>query len=130
MSSFAFDSQFWLSGGRALAAVNSSHQLQLLTGVTTSSGLTTGDAGDDERYSLLRKIRLRFAPGYAPSSATVTTFTKSVEGDGLTLRATGTLSDGKFDVLQSGRWHRASFTFAGDVRLLAYGAVLVPQGVA
>lgn len=127
---YSFDSQFWLSGGRALAVVNSSHQLQLLTGVTISSGLTTGDAGDDERYSLLRKIRLRFAPGYAPTSATVTTFTKSVEGDGLTLRATGTLSDGKFDVLQSGRWHRASFTFAGDVRLLAYGAVLVPQGVA
>lgn len=130
LSGYSFDSQFWILEGRVLAAINSSHQLQALNGPTASSWLTTGDAGDDERYSLLRKIRLRFAPAYAPASASVLSYSKAVEGDALTLRASGNLADGKFDLLQSGRWHRATFNFTGDVRLLALGAVLVPQGVA
>ena len=128
LSAYSFDSQYWLAGGRALSVINTSHQLQLLTGQTVSSGFTTGDAGDDDQVSLLSKIRLKFAPGYKPTTATVQTYTKMTEGDSLTSRATGSLNDGKFDVLQSGRFHRAAFTFGGDVRVLGLGAVLVPEG--
>lgn len=130
LSAYSFDSQFWLTGGRALSAFNTSHQLQLLNGTTGTSGYTTGDAGDDDVVSLLSKIRLRFAPGYKPAAASVETFYKMTEGDSLTSGSAGTLNDGKFDVLQSARYHRAAFTFTGDVRVLAMGAVLTPQGSA
>lgn len=131
LSSYSFDSQFWLVGGRALSIVNTSHQLQMLTGVSASSSFTTGDAGDDDRYSLLSKIRIRFAPGYAPTTATATTYAKATEGAPLTISNSGlVLNDGKFDALQSARYHRAKFDFTGDVRVLAIGAVLTPQGVA
>ena len=129
LSSYAFDSQFWLSGGRALSIVDTSHQLQLMTGVSTSSSFTTGDAGDDETTSLLTKIRLRFAPNYAPTTATCNTYVKMTEGAALTSVNTGVaINDGKFDVLQDGRFHRATFNFTGDVRVLGVGAVLIPQG--
>jgi hypothetical protein len=128
LSSYSFDSQFWLAGGRVLAAVNTSHQLQNLSGVAGSSGFTTGDAGDDDTVSLLSKIRVRFAPGYTPTTASVQTFNKMTEGAGLTNGASGSINDGKFDVLQSARYHRAAFTFTGDVRVLAIGAQLSPQG--
>ena len=128
LSSYSFDAQYWLTGGRALSAVNGSHQLQLLSGVSESSGFTTGDAGDDDAVSLLSKIRIRFAPGYKPTTATVNTYTKMTEGDTLTLAATGTINDGKFDVLQSARFHRADFAFTGDNRVLGIGAVLTPEG--
>lgn len=128
LSGYSFDSQFWLSGGKALSAVNTSHQLQLLTGVCGSSSFTTGDAGDDEQYSLLSKIRIRYAPGYAPTSASVQTYTKATEGDSLTAANSGTINDGKFDVLQDGRFHRAAFAFTGDVRVIGMGAVLTPTG--
>ena len=128
LSSYSFDSQFWLSGGRALSVFNTSHQIQLLTGATGASSFTTGDAGDDEAYSLLSKIRLRFSPGYKPTTATVQTSYKATVGDALTDGASGSLSDGKFDVLQSSRWHRARFAFTGDYRLLAIGATITPQG--
>jgi len=128
LSSYSFDSQFWLSGGRSLAVVNTSHQLQSMTGVSSSSTMTTGDAGDDDRVSMLSKIRLRFAPGYTPTTASVSTYTKMNGGDSLTLAATSSISDGRFDVLQSGRWHRAAFSFTGDVRIVGIGAVLTPEG--
>ena len=129
LSGYSFDSQFWLAGGRALSTINTSHQLQLLTGVSSSSSFTTGDAGDDDRVSLLSRIRLRYAPGYSPASATVSTFTKMVEGDALVSVVSGAvMNDGKFDVLQSGRFHRATFNFTGDVRVLAMGAVITPEG--
>lgn len=125
---YVFDSQFWLSGARALSIVNDSHQLQLMTGSTTSSGFTTGDVGDDEATSLLRKIRIRFAPGYQPT-ASVQMYSKQVEGDSLTTRGSGTMTDGKIDVLQSARFHRASFTFTGPARVLAVGMDLKAGGI-
>lgn len=128
LSAYSFDSQYWLAGGRALSVFNSSHQLQLVTGVSSSSSFDTGDAGDDETTSLLSKIRIRFAPGYSPGTGSVSTFTKMTEGDSLNLRNTGTINDGKFDVLQDGRFHRASFSFTGDVRVIGVGAVLTPMG--
>jgi hypothetical protein len=129
LSSYTFDSQFWLVGGRSPSVVDTTHQLVLMTGVSTSSSFTTGDAGDDESTSLLSKIRLRFAPGYAPTTATVSTFTKMTEGSALTpVNSTVAINDGKFDVLQEGRFHRATFNFTGDVRVLGVGAVLTKTG--
>lgn len=130
LSAYSFDSQFWLSGGRALTVFDTAHQLKLLTGVSTSSSYTTGDMGDDEGVSLLSKIRVRFAPGYAPASATAQVFSKMTEGAGLTTGSTHTLNDGKFDVLQAARFHRATISMTGDVRVLAMGAVLKPMGTA
>ena len=128
LSSYSFDSQFWLAGGRALSIVNTSHQIQLMTGNSASSGFTTGDVGDDDTVSLLSKIRVRFAPGYKPATATAQVFNKMTEGDSLTSGPSGTLNDGKFDVLQSARFHRAAFTFTGNVRVLSVGAEIKPQG--
>jgi hypothetical protein len=122
-----FDSQFWLAGGQALAAFNASHQLQNLTGSSASSGFTTGDAGDDDQYSLLTGIRLRFAPGYKPTTASVQTYHKATSGDGYTTGPTATLNDGRFDVMTEDRWHKAAFSFTGPVRVTA-GRAAVDRG--
>jgi len=127
LSAYSFDSQFWSAGGRAFSAFNTSHQLQLMTGVSGTTGFTTGDAGNDDVVSLLSRIRLRFEPGYSPSTSSVTTYYKMTEGGSLTTGQTGTIDDGKFDVLQSARFHRAGFTFTGDVRVTGMGAVLTPE---
>ena len=129
LSGYSFDSQFWLAGGRSLSIFNTSHQLQSVTGATGASSFTTGDAGDDEGVTLLSKIRLRFAPGYKPTTATVTTYTKMNEGDDLTSVGTSNIDNGKFDVLQSARWHRATFSFTGNVRVLGIQPELTPDGL-
>lgn len=128
LASFSFDSQFWLAGGRSLAAFNSSHQLQSITGPSSTSAMTTGDVGDDDVVTLLTAIRLRFAPGYKPASANVQTFTKMELGASPAAASTSSINEGRFDVLDSGRWHSASFTFTGDHRIMAMGATLTPEG--
>ncbi len=120
LTEYAFDSQFWLAGSRSLSIVNTSHQLQMMTGQTVTSGFTTGDIGDDETVSLLRKIRLRYAPGFGPTTS-VQCYSKQVAGDGLTTGPTATMSDGKLDVLQAARYHRLDFTFTGPVKVISIG---------
>jgi hypothetical protein len=128
LSGYSFDSQFWLAGGRGLGIVNTSHQIQMMNGACATSGFTTGDAGDDDVVSTMRKIRLRFAPGYTPSTASVQMYTKMNVGDGLTPMSNVTMVNGKFDVLQSARYHRGAFTFTGDNRVLGLGADITPDG--
>jgi len=128
LSSYSFDSQFWLIGGRSLAAFNGSHQLQSLTGPSATSSMTSGDVGDDETVTRATRIRLRFAPGYKPVSATVQTFTKMQLGDSLAAASSSVMNDGKFDVMDSSRWHRAAFSFNGDHRVMAMDATLIPEG--
>jgi hypothetical protein len=88
--------------------------------------LTTGDFGDDDRYSLLRRVRPRYAD--APDSASMTAYYKQDAGDAVTTGETVDANDGKFDVLQSARWHRVKFEFTGDVETTGYTADLVPEG--
>jgi hypothetical protein len=128
LPNIAFDSQFWLSGGQALSAFNTSHQVQFLTGTSVSSSFTTGDVGDDEAVSLCSGVRLRYAQGYAPTSATVQMSYKMNSGDSPTAGPSGTVLDGKFDVMQSARWHRAKVDFTGPVRVTGASATVKPAG--
>ena len=127
LESYSFDSQYWLTGGRALS-VFSGNQIQTLTGVSDTSSMVTGDAGDDDQTTLLSMIRLRFAPSSKPTTANVQVFGKMESGDSLIPGPTSFMSDGKFDVLQSSRFHRASFTFTGDYKAIGLGAVLQREG--
>jgi hypothetical protein len=124
-----YNSQFWLAGGQALAVVSSSHRLQLLSGNPVNSSFTTGDVGDDEKLSCLHQIRLRYSQGYKPDTATVRLYYKMDSGDDVTQGITGDMLDGKFDVLQTARWHRAKFTFTGAVRVAGIDARTRPAGL-
>lgn len=121
-----FDSQFWLTGGRAVSTFNTSHQLQIMTGTSTSSSFTTGEVGDDDQVSMLTKIRLRYAT--APSSATAQVSYQMNSGSGFTVGATGSMNDGKFDARQTARWHKAKFDFTGAVKVTGMHAEFKPAG--
>ncbi len=121
-----FDSQFWLAGGRSLAAISTTHQLNSITGACATASFTTGDLGDDDQVTLLDKVRLRFQQN--PTTSTVTGLYKMNEGDALTTGATTTLADGKYDMRQSARFHRARFAFTGDFKTNAIRPHIVKTG--
>ncbi len=58
----------------------------------------------------------------------VETFTKQESADPYVSASTASASDGKFDVLDSARWHKAKFSFTGDHKVTAIGAALIPEG--
>lgn len=120
------DSQYWLSGGRSMSVFNSDNQLVSLSGDSQTSSFETGDAGDDDRFVLLQGLRLRFST--SPQSATVQTLRRMNSGDPYLVGATGVLQDGKFDVLQSARWHRARVAFVGPVAVTHIRPHYKPEG--
>ncbi len=125
----AYDSQFWLSGGRSLAVFDTSHQLCTITGNAHNSSMTTGDYGDDAAVTRLQRVRLRYAAGKGPEAATVRTFAKMNSGEDFVQKSTGTMTSGKFDVRQTGRWHRVKVNFTGDVKVIGATADYVQAGV-
>ena len=112
------DSQYWSAGGQAPAYFDAAHQLVSLTGNAGAASFTTGDLGDDDAVTLIERARVRFVQ--APQAASATGFTKMNEGDALQGGAAGAINDGKFDLRQSGRFHRVRFDFAGPWRATAF----------
>ena len=125
----SYDSQYWFSGGQSLSVFNTSNQLQLVIGTAGASSFSTGDAGDDDAVSLLKNLRLRFAAGFSPATASVTTLSKMSSGDAYIAAVTGTMNDGKFDTLRAARWHKATFNFTGAVKVTHIKPTMTPAGM-
>lgn len=126
LPSISFDSQFWLSGGQNSAYFDSSHTLQSRSGTSASSSFTTGDMGDDDMVSMLDRFRVRFS--LSPSTASATGYLKQNEGDALTTGAMNAINDGKFDLRQSGRYHRVKVSMTGDNKVTGFAPKLIPAG--
>jgi hypothetical protein len=124
----SYNSQFWLSGGSVLSIFNASNQLQSITGTPGASSFTTGDGGDDDTVTLLTQVKLRYAAGKKPTTATGTAFRKMNSGDSYISGLSNAINDGKFDLIQSARWHRAKFDFTGACQVTGIKPKLMPQG--
>lgn len=121
-----WDSQAWQASGKTLAVFNTSHSLQSLTGASTGGSITTGDVGDDAAVSYANGAKLRFLR--TPTAGTVSGSTKQALGDTLVVSSSGVYADGKFDVRQSGRWHRFAFTLTGPFEALGFDVSLRQAG--
>lgn len=97
------------------AIFDTSNTLKTLTGVSATSSITTGDIGDDQQLSMLKRAVPRFTT--APTTCTMTNSYKMASGDALTMDQTVSLVTGKLDVMRDARWHRLQFNFTGDVEL-------------
>ena len=126
LPSVGFDSPFWANGARVLSIFDSSNQLRSYTAESTGSSLTTGEVGDDDAVSRLQQIRLRY--GQAPASATAQAQHMANSGGTFLPGASGAMNDGKFDVLRAARWHKATVTFTGPVRVTHINATFKAAG--
>ena len=120
------DSQYWLAGGQVPAYFNTSHQLVSINGATGASSVTTGDMGDDDTLSVLDRFRMRYVT--SPATAVATGFCKINEGDALTAGAANAINDGKFDLRQTGRFHRVRIDMTGSHKETAYAGKPKPTG--
>jgi hypothetical protein len=122
----SYNSPLWTASTEIPAVFNGSNVLQTLSGVAAASSLTTGEIGDDDRYLVLRKVRLRYSD--SPNAASMTHYYAANPGGAYTTGTTSSIDDGKFDVLKSARWHRLRWDFAGDVEVAGYTVDVQPQG--
>lgn len=121
-----YDSPLWLATKTAVAVVDTNHKVKTVTGPGMNSSFTTGDIGDDWMYSTLSAIRIR--ANSKPATALLRSYSKSELGGGLTVGPTSTLSDAKFDLLVSARWHRVKVEMTGTAEVSGYDPVLLQDG--
>ena len=107
------------------AVVNTSHTLMKLTGVSDSSSMTSGLFGGE--LSLLSRVRPRFLN--QPTTAELTHYHCRNVGDSLTAEPVTSLDDGKFDMLQTDRWHKVVTDFTGDVEITGAEITLQADGI-
>lgn len=124
--SVAYESPFWTASSETAAYIGTDHKVYSLTGISSTSSLTTFDAGDDQQFSLLSRVRFRYLD--APASATLTNYYQDEHGGAWTTDSTITESNGRFDLLRSARWHKAKADFTGDVEISGVDAVMQPDG--
>lgn len=122
----SWDSPFWLASSESPAIIDSTHTLKTLTGVSGASSVTTGDIGDDDVFTLLRRVRPRYSTH--PTTAAMKNYWTNASGSAVTPDQTVNASDGKFDVLQSARWHRLRFDWTGDTEVSGINADMVREG--
>lgn len=121
-----FDSPYWTAATPVLSYINSSNVLFSLSGSGGPMSLTTGLLGGEEAVSLCESVRPLFRT--TPSSATITGYTRAAAGDAATLAATSTLANGRFPLLQSGRYHQFAVVFADQTELEMLPPKLIVEG--
>jgi hypothetical protein len=128
MPELSYDTAFWFAGVPSPAIINTSHIVQTLTGPSVNSAMISGDYGSDAFASLLSRVRPMFLT--KPTSATMRNYYKDSLGTDLTEDQTTAMdSRGRFDVLRSSNWHRASFEFTGEVEIAAIEADMQEDGL-
>lgn len=122
-----YDSAF-VGVQQALPAIfTTSHVLQTLTGIAGSTSITTGDYGDDVKFSTLTRVRPRFLT--APTTATLIDYYRNNSGDTLTAASAVTLSNGAFDFMRDARWHRLQMNFTGDWEMAGFSPEWTDSGL-
>jgi hypothetical protein len=126
-TNISYDSPFWTSGTRRVGIFDTTHELQSLDGVSGNSSFTLGDYGNDMDYFLLTRVKPVWLS--KPTTATMTNYYKDHEGDSLTTDTTTTMSESRFDVLRSSRWHRLQFDMVGNCELSTINAQYEGSGL-
>ena len=96
-------------------------------GGASESYLVTGDNGDDTMFSTITRVRPRFLK--APTNGTLTHYWKNGEGADVQTGQMVSMSDYKFDLLKSARFHRLKFNFTDPVEITGYELLAKQNGI-
>ena len=121
-----YDSAFFTPGSALPAIFDTTHTVRSLTGPSTNSSITTGDYGDPQAFTDLVRVIPQFLS--APQSASMTSFYRDILSDGLSTGQMVSMSRGRFDLLQSARWHRGRFDMVGDHEISGFTPQASPDG--
>ena len=116
-----YDAAFLSASSVTPAIFNTSHKLQVLNAQAQAGYFVTGDYGNDTDEILLSRVKCKWLK--KPSQALMTNYYRQSLGDDLSIDATVSMSDSRFDVLREARWHRVKVATQGDFELNQINAV-------
>jgi len=121
-----YDTAFTVQGVAVPAVFDTTHLINTLSGTNSSSYITPGTGGDGVNFFTLSRVIPWFLN--APTTATFTHYYRNVLSDSYTTGQTVSISSGRFDLLQSARWHSGRLDMTGDYEITGMQPTLTPDG--
>lgn len=121
-----YDSPFWIASSPIGAVFDTDHKLATLTGAAGTSWFVTGSIGDDQGQVHCDALRVRYTSD--PTTSTATGYVKDAQGEMFSQAGTATLSDGRHDMRQTGRFHQFRVVTTGDFKVTAIRPNFRPAG--
>lgn len=122
----SYGSSIFSTSADVPAIFSTDHTLYSLNGVPGGSSFTTGDYGDEITYKMLKRVKPEFI--VAPNGASMTNYYRDSLGDALSPDQTVNMSNFRFDILRSARWHRIAINMNGDAELNSLAAIFKGNG--
>jgi hypothetical protein len=110
----------------AIVIDSTTHAVKTYTAAPGFSSLSTGDFGDDDAVSMVRRARARWLK--APTVSTAAHYHRMNLSDALVLGTEEPLLDGKYDFSHSARWHRVMFNSSGMYEMNGFSVDVSPAG--
>lgn len=110
-----FDSDYWSAGRSFTAVFNSSHTLCALTGASGTNSFSTGYLGNDKDFSFVKRLTPRWLQ--QPTSATCEHSYTNELGTATSSNTAVNMTEGRFDLRQSARWHKFAVTTVGNAEV-------------
>lgn len=119
-----YDSPFWTAATPQPAIFQDDNTLYSLTGTPADqeaqeSSIAASYFGDDETYTLVDRVRLKFTED-SKNLANVDLRTTEYVGDSLTSNGPYSFNGNKADMFVSAKWHSPKFTLRGDYEVVGY----------
>jgi hypothetical protein len=122
----SYDSSFWAAGNPVFGYIDTSHTVQLLTGIANNASFTTGDWGNNEQVSLCTGVVPNFLE--KPTTATLINSYRMNIGDTLSSDSSTGYNRNKFDVMRAANWHRYTIATTGSMKIDALDPKLKGAG--
>ena len=121
-----YDSAYFAVGKNFPAVFDATHDMCSLSGGGGTNSFTTGYVGDDIGLGRLRRVVPRWQQ--LPASATCVHTYGNILGDTFTDKAAVSMSQGRFDLMQSARWHKLTISTTGSCEFSALAYDIVGAG--
>ncbi len=108
------------------AIFNTSHRVQTLTGGAGDGYIVGPDIGEEMGMTLVSRVKPRWFT--KPSVSTLTNFYRQSLGDDLSQDSPSQMSNSRFDLTRSARWHRLKISMTGDFELNQVDVMSRPNG--
>lgn len=123
----SYDSPFWSANQATPAIFDNAHTLNSLTGTAGDSSVTTGYIGDIETFTTLSRVYALLTVN-STSAASMTHYYNDTLGDMDTQGQTVSMSNNRFDLIWSAKWHKLKFDFTGNVTMPGIKAAYEEDG--
>jgi hypothetical protein len=122
----SFDSSALIEQNVGPAVIATDQRAYTIDGRATTASFVTGHMGDDQHFSLMRRVRIRWLT--TPDAARLRLYTTNEHGSEFALRKEALLASNKFDLLASARWHRAEVLTSGEMEFAGLAIDIEKQG--